>query len=329
MTVVGIIANPASGKDIRRLVAHAATIDNRGKVSIVRCALVGLGEAGVDQVMLMPDTDHLGERAIEGLGHVRGFIPRVSLLDMPVFGQPRDSEMAAQMLCEAGAASIILLGGDGTVRVVSRAAGDVPLLPISTGTNNVLPGFVEGTIAGLAAGYVATGRVALQTAAQRHKWIEIMIDGLSRDRALVDVAVLGGRFVGARAVWDIADLHQVMVTRADPASIGISSLVGRIQAVAVASRQGAWLQLSHTADRRIRAILGPGLIAEAGVKDFRVLQIGESVDLPSERPLVLALDGERDIVLYEPSQGKLILRDDGPWIIDARRVMESVANGPL
>ena len=48
-TLVGIIANPASGKDIRRLVAHATTIDNQGKVSIVRCALVGLGAAGVDR----------------------------------------------------------------------------------------------------------------------------------------------------------------------------------------------------------------------------------------------------------------------------------------
>ena len=106
MTLVGIIANPASGKDIRRLVAHAATIDNRGKVSIVRCALVGLGEAGVDQVLVMPDTDHLGERALEGLRHVHGAVPRVDLLDMPVSGQPQDSEMAAHLLSEAGAACI-------------------------------------------------------------------------------------------------------------------------------------------------------------------------------------------------------------------------------
>lgn len=326
MTLVGIIANPASGKDIRRLVAHAATIDNRGKVSIVRCALIGLGEAGVDRVLLMPDTDHLGERALEGLRHVHGPVPQTDLLDMPVSGQPRDSETAAHLLCEAGAACLILLGGDGTVRVVSKAAGEAPLLPISTGTNNVLPSFVEGTIAGLAAGYVATGRVAVQVAARRHKWIDIDIDGLEHDRALVDVAVMRGRFVGARAVWDIADLHQVMVTRADAASIGISSLVGRIQPVAPEAAQGAWLQLSRTAARRIRAILGPGLIVETGVDAFRLLQINDSIDLPAERPLVLALDGEREMLLYGPGRGRLTLRDDGPWVIDARRVMELVAH---
>jgi hypothetical protein len=55
----------------------------------------------------------------------------------------------------------------------------------------------------------------------------------------------------------------------------------------------------------------------------------ESIDLPSERPLVLALDGERDIVLYEANRGMLTLRNDGPWVVDVQRVMESVANGSL
>ena len=42
---VGIIANPAAGKDIRRLVAHASTFDNLEKVSIVRRVLLGLAAA--------------------------------------------------------------------------------------------------------------------------------------------------------------------------------------------------------------------------------------------------------------------------------------------
>ncbi len=35
MSFVGIIANPASGKDIRRLVSHATVVSNNEKVSIV------------------------------------------------------------------------------------------------------------------------------------------------------------------------------------------------------------------------------------------------------------------------------------------------------
>ena len=34
MASIGIIANPQSGKDIRRLVSYATTIDNNEKVNI-------------------------------------------------------------------------------------------------------------------------------------------------------------------------------------------------------------------------------------------------------------------------------------------------------
>jgi predicted polyphosphate/ATP-dependent NAD kinase len=47
---VGIIANRASGKDIRRLVAFGSVCDNEEKVSIVRRILLGLEAAGVDKV---------------------------------------------------------------------------------------------------------------------------------------------------------------------------------------------------------------------------------------------------------------------------------------
>jgi predicted polyphosphate/ATP-dependent NAD kinase len=47
MATVGIIANPASGKDIRRLVAHGSVFNNLEKVNIVRRALLGLQAIGV------------------------------------------------------------------------------------------------------------------------------------------------------------------------------------------------------------------------------------------------------------------------------------------
>ncbi len=153
--LVGIIANPASGKDIRRLVAHATTVDNQEKVSIIQRALVGLGAAGVTQVLVMPDSYHLGERALRDL-RGSGPLPEVGILEMPVADAAIDRSGGAP----AGggrAGCILVLGGDGTVRVASKGCGEVPLLPISTGTNNVLPTFVEGTVAGLAAGAVAAG----------------------------------------------------------------------------------------------------------------------------------------------------------------------------
>ena len=37
------------------------------------------------------------------------------------------------------------LGGDGTNRIIARTWPDVPLLPLSTGTNNVFPVTVDAT----------------------------------------------------------------------------------------------------------------------------------------------------------------------------------------
>ena len=67
MITVGIIANPASGKDIRRLVAHGSVFDNEEKASIVRRVLLGLEAVGVERVLFMPERVGMGLRALEGI----------------------------------------------------------------------------------------------------------------------------------------------------------------------------------------------------------------------------------------------------------------------
>ncbi|GIT59723.1 MAG: hypothetical protein Ct9H300mP19_16710 [Dehalococcoidia bacterium] len=62
-------------------------------------------------------------------------------------------------MVEQGVDCIVTLGGDGTNRVVAKGCLEVPLVPISTGTNNVFPPNTEGTLAGIAAGSVATQRL--------------------------------------------------------------------------------------------------------------------------------------------------------------------------
>ena len=46
MRAVGLVANPASGKDIRRLAGKASVFDNREKLAIVRRAVIGAIAAG-------------------------------------------------------------------------------------------------------------------------------------------------------------------------------------------------------------------------------------------------------------------------------------------
>ncbi|MHB1295114.1 MAG: NAD(+)/NADH kinase [Anaerolineae bacterium] len=325
--LVGIIANPASGKDIRRLVAHATTIDNQGKVSTLRRALMGLGAVGVRAVIGMPDAYQLCLRALEGVGHDGQPTPSLELLDMEVTGNTADTEQAAALLRAAGAGCIIVLGGDGTVRAASKGAGDVPLLPISTGTNNVLPQFVEGTVAGLAAGGIALGLVSGEQATYQHKWLELHVGGAPVDRALVDVAVLSGRFVGSRAVWNAAALRQIIVTRADPTTIGISAIAGAVRPTAVDEPVGVVIDISSAAKRRVLAAVGPGLLQSVGIESVREVAVGQQVSLPAERPLVVALDGEREVTMYEETTAFATLRGDGPRVVDVHRTMCAMVSG--
>ncbi|MHB9032231.1 MAG: NAD(+)/NADH kinase [Anaerolineae bacterium] len=322
---VGIIANPSSGKDIRRLVAFATTVDNQGKVGIVRRALVGLGAAGIRQVYYMPDPHDICARAHEGLAHLKANVPAIQALEMPIRGLSEDSTQAAHLLRAKGVGCIIVLGGDGTARAVAKGCGDVPLVAVSTGTNNVLPQFIEGTIAGLAAGYVANGQVNREEATLRHKWLQYAVNGLEVDRALVDAAVLRGQFLGARAIWDISDLLQVYVTRANPASIGISAIAAMVRMIEPDEPYGLALDIDANEGAVVTAAYGPGLVGDVRIKAAYSMRPGDTLELPQTRPLLLALDGEREQVLRQADRGTITLRADGPYIVDTGRVMHLLA----
>ncbi|MBN3814928.1 ATP-NAD kinase, partial [Paraburkholderia sp. Ac-20347] len=52
---VGVIANPASGRDIRRLTTHASVFPTAEKANMVVRLLAGLGAFGVDRVITLRD----------------------------------------------------------------------------------------------------------------------------------------------------------------------------------------------------------------------------------------------------------------------------------
>src|SRR5437868_528527 len=223
LPLVGIIANPASGRDIRRLVAHGTVFDNNEKTAIVRRVLVALEAVGIRRVAYMPEHDFgILPRALTALND-HTFSLEAAPVEMPVLGTSADATRAAQQLAALGAGCIITLGGDGTNRAVGRGCGAVPLVPISTGSNNVFPAFLEGTIAGMAAGLIASGRGDEQ-ALRRVPKLEVRVNGVFTDIALVDVVASSLPFIGSRAIWDLATVREVVLSRVAPATIGLSSL---------------------------------------------------------------------------------------------------------
>jgi predicted polyphosphate/ATP-dependent NAD kinase len=330
---VGVIANPASGRDIRRLVAGASVFGNADKAGMVFRLLCGLGATGVGRVLMMPAADGLTTTLERHLRHHQtGYgrdgtapLPVLEQLAMSLTASARDSTVAVERMLAAGVEAIVVLGGDCTHRVVAKACGDVPLCALSTGTNNVFPQMREATVAGLATGLVATGAVP-DDALRREAALVVEVDGVAPDLALVDVAVSSERFVGARALWHGGAIRELFVAFADPAAVGLSAVAGLLQPVQRGSGRGVHVRLADDAaraERVLQAPLAPGLIVPVAVDGFRVVERGEQVALePGEG--CLALDGEREIECRRGAAVSVRLAD-GPRTIDVDAVMHHAA----
>lgn len=316
MSLVGIIANPASGKDIRRLVAHGTIFDNIEKTNIVQRVLLGLAATGVDKVLIMPDTYGIGAKALDRLGGGEKLGLEVSFLQMRIGRGAEDSTLAADMLRDAGADCIIVLGGDGTSRAVAKKCGEVPLLPISTGTNNVFPYMIEGTTAGLAAGVIAR-RIVQETI--RTKKLNIWLNGEMVDLALIDAVVTADLFVASRALWDMSRVKMVVTTRGEPHNIGLSAIGGCFYPLSMTDPQGFFMEIGE-GGRVVQAPVAPGIIARVGIKDYYPLKVGDRVQV-KDQPSILALDGEREIRICADDLVEIELVADGPQVVAMEKTL--------
>ena len=322
MSKVGIIANPRSGKDIRRLVSHATVISNMEKTDIVKRVILGLDSTGVDEIVIMPDYSGLGIMALEALNH-HPLTSKISFLDQEIEANQEDSIRAARRMEESRVDCIVTLGGDGTNRAVAKGCGEVPLIPISTGTNNVFPVMTEGTTAGMAAGILARKIVDETKVITKMKRLKLVEGGEEKDLALIDAAVVTESFIGARALWDMQRVSQVFLTQAEPGSIGLSSIGAALRPVQVKDPFGLWIQLGPGGEK-VRAPVAPGLILTLEVKSCRVLQPGEKVPI-SLSPSILALDGEREVEVNAPDQFELALGMDGPRVASIPKILREAS----
>ena len=324
MSIIGIIANPESGKDIRRLVGNAISIDNQQKLNIVKRILVAATEMGVEQVLIMPELFGFGERALDDLKNYPAVVSAMKILEMVPRHAPEDTPKAVEMMREAGTKCIVVLGGDGTCRLASKTSGEVPLLPISSGTNNVVPDFIEGTVAGLAAAYIAQhvgSDIDREDLCWRHKRLMIKVNGELVDHALVDAAVVNTDFVGSKAVWDADLIKQVFVTRADPVNIGISSVIGMVQKVSPQEPLGAYVTVGGK-KQRVQSTIVPGKLIPVDFDEIVMMKPGVNYEIVDIRPATIALDGERQVVIYNTDRVQVELQTDGPWLVDVEKTLQ-------
>jgi predicted polyphosphate/ATP-dependent NAD kinase len=319
MSSVGIIANPRAGKDIRRLVAHGSVLDTQEKVYIVRRAIMGIAGAGADEVVLFPDPTGIGTKALSGLSGPLPITPR--FLEMSVYDEAADSTRAAQLMHEQGVACVIVIGGDGTNRVVAKGCESMPLIPLSTGTNNAFPRFLESTLAGLAAGYYAARRLSWKEFTYPTKRLNLYRNGHFEDVALIDVAVCDYQFIGARALWEVERLKELFLTQGQPTNIGMASIGGMVHPIRPQDDGGLYLGLGGNG-RPVTAPIAPGLVVPIHIQHHALLSTGSRTPI-SFVPSVLALDGEREILVNAQDRWEIELSWAGPRVLDIEKVMEA------
>lgn len=342
--LVGIIANPVSARDIRRVVANASSLQLTDRVNIVLRALAALGACGVERVCMMPDHEGLmallrrhltRERAAARPGYRW---PRLDWLGMPVTGRVDDTLCAARLLREAGAAAIIVLGGDGTHRAVVRECGQVPIAGLSTGTNNAYPELRESTLAGLAVGLYATGRIAPQVALADNKRLDVALNAgradARHDIALVDVAIARERYIGAKALWRADSLAALYLAFAEPQALGLSSIGGLLAPVGRRDPGGLCIELAPAPGTaavplfHLRAPIAPGLLQPVPIHGWSPLVDGQPAQV-RQHAGVVALDGEREIAFGTNDHLTVTLRERAFRSVDIAACLRHAASDGL
>jgi hypothetical protein len=272
---------------------------------------------GVDQIFLGHEPFRINEKAVENLPERN----QIEILRFPLTHTARDTVTMSQMMWDQGCRVFIVLGGDGTSRIVARSFPDAIILPLSTGTNNVFPYRLEASVAGMAAGIIATGKIDTD-ACKRCKRITIT-KGDIEDIALIDAVLLKNDFLGSLLPFKADDITSIALTRAEPASIGVSPIGGFIEPAGHHDDFGVWVSCSPNAPQKINVPLSPGLHEDVGIETARKISIEETVYF--EGPGILAFDGDRTLKLEQGEKASAVLRRDGPLIIEAEQVMRSAA----
>ncbi len=324
--LVGIVANPVSASDIRRVVANASTLQVTDRANIILRVLSALRACGVENVLMMPEKSGIRRhitRAYERAANLKEDIfPQIHHVRQDITTTVQDTFKATAAMKEAGCKIIIVLGGDGTHRAVVSQCGDIPIAGISTGTNNAFPEHREPTITGLAVGLAAMGRVPDAIAFEGNKRLDIKIGDRAEDIAIVDVAVVTERFVGAKAIWKPENFRELFVTFSDPEVIGMSAIAGLLEPVSRRDPHGLMVALSppHEAKLRLNVPFAPGIIGAIGIGEVKHMMPGVPVklDFPAG---TIALDGERELAFDQTDDVTITLVKDAFRTVNVSAIM--------
>ena len=325
MGSLGIIANPMSGRDSRRLTARAESVSHESKRNQISRIVVGAVAAGCTRILAPYDPRRLVLGALENMN----IGAEVEEIRNPITHSAEDTRQAVREMKARGCDVIIVMGGDGTSRIVTQVWQDVVMMPLSTGTNNVFPLWIEPTIAGMAAGLVASGRLSKEETSERAKIITATFNNREQDIALVDALFLQGDRIGNLGPFEPEFMKTLVLTRAEPDAVGMSPLGGLLCPASAADDFGVRVDFCghHEGGRLLRAPVSPGLFRSAHILSAERLPLNQETTIHG--PGILAYDGDRERKLAEGESASLTVKRNGPWVINPQRTLQLAAEKQL
>lgn len=325
MSAIAICINPMSGRDVRRLAAKATNITPQAKRDMVARIAIGADAAGIENIFLSEEPFRIAQQALSLLK----LSAQVHILKTPLRHTAQDTEAAVEKFLAAGVATFVTLGGDGTNRAIVRGlraqgAKNANLVPLSAGTNNAFPALAEPTITGMVAGLAAQGR--LDGFRRRCKVLHVALADGSTDVGLIDATVLAGDSTGNLLPFDTQKLSSILLTRSDPAVVGMAAIGGLLQVVSD-DDDCALLVTIGAGGSTILAPVSPGL--------FEPVDISSATRIPLDQPVifeaeaVLALDGDRDHRLHMGAPAQVTVKRDAPWVFDTNLAIRYAVNNGL
>ena len=307
---IGLVVNPRSGNDVRRVIASAGSSTLEDKTSIVRRVVLGARLLGATSFITHHEPHQIVRRATETL---RGIT--IEKVGEPIENTEHDTTRAVEIMRERGCAVVLVLGGDGTNRAAAKGWPDLPVLPLSTGTNNAFPYWVEPTVAGSAAGLLATGVVPSDdTALKQAKVVRIAMPDGGEELALIDAVAVADPWVGSLELFDPATMRTAVLTRADTPRPSASRRWGGLLVPCGAEEERAACSCGSAPSTTTRppCCTRPpprGTTRPSASAKRASLHLGAGVTV--EGPVLLAFDGERKRRLQAGETAELrVVRDE-------------------
>jgi hypothetical protein len=179
---------------------------------------------------------------------------------------------------------------------------------------------IEGTLAGMAAGFLATREYPRDQTLQQMPRLEIYHNTTLMDIALIDIVVTDDFYVGAKAVWEVESLKEIFLSRTSPSSIGFSSLGGILGVMPSEDIKGTYIRIG-AGGKEVLAPIAPGIIERIPIASYRQFNSLDAIPINCDAGNMIALDGEREINVYQGEKLTVRLNPSGPWVIDVDRVL--------